>query len=136
MTKELHMKNVLMGFVILNAIVAGIASAKTVGSEALTVVAITQSGNLMPGPGPRRPIRSRIEADVSSGGCTSSADFTVRVKVTQKDQTLTIVRVKPDACEAIVRPVRVEIDTTALLNSHQFPVRIANPLLVETHFVH
>lgn len=47
--------------------------------ESLLVKEVHQSGNLMPGPGPARPIQSQIQVEVMSNGCTNAADFKINV---------------------------------------------------------
>ncbi|MBI1861869.1 MAG: hypothetical protein HYR96_13225 [Deltaproteobacteria bacterium] len=131
------MKNALVGFMVVNGALALVASAAPAQKlEQLNVQSITQTANLMPGPGPARPIYSKLQVEVVSTGCTRGADFRVTVKKTGDEQFVTIRRMSPDLCEVVAHPDTIEIETTALLNSQNLPVHIVNPMRVETHFVH
>lgn len=126
------MKNL---FLVLTAVV-GFQTANAGDLEKVLVKGISQSGNLMPGPVDLpKLIRSTLVVNVESGGCTEPEDFVLVVNQTEKVQEVTVVRTKPDFCEAYLPGGEdVELKTTELLAKK--PIQVLNPLKVKEQFVY
>ncbi len=118
-------------------LVSLVLSGFAMAGEPVLVKEITQTANLMPVIGPEgRPIRSTLEVEVLSGGCTRAEDFKVVVKATRAGQTLDIVRTRPDFCEAVAHRTVVTLETESLGLASSQPIKILNPLFVVEHVVH
>ena len=139
------MKKITLAILAINAVVAVVATARpnpilpvrVPELEKVKVLEITQTANLMPGPGPRgRSINTRIEVEVMSNGCTGDKDFNLEVVNTVKGQSLKILRLHPDACEAVAHPVVIQFETGELNRGDLYSVYVVNPLPVTTHFVY
>ncbi|MES3039396.1 MAG: hypothetical protein V4736_15920 [Bdellovibrionota bacterium] len=104
--------------------------------EEILVTKITQYANLMP-PITTDRVSTTIDFEALSGGCTNEKDF--ELKVTEKKvanevvQLVTIVRLKPDFCEAVLHNKVLKLETN-LLSARR--ILIQNPTLVEQNFVH
>lgn len=103
--------------------------------EPVTVVKITQSGNLMPGPvDTERVIDTEIELNVED--CSSDKEFSLAVKQTEAAQVVTIVR-GPSRIKCMWSKPEgrtLKLETTEL--RHHKAIVIKNPVRVITHFVH
>lgn len=99
--------------------------------EPVLIESVQSRADYMP---PSRGGVSVIKVRVPSGGCTNSTSFQVNVDVVDNEQVLSLVRVRPDHCEAYF-PNGVSIELYAAPLRHM-PVKLANPLMVhisETH---
>lgn len=106
-------------------------------AEPVLVKEIRQTANLMPTIGPvGHPVRSTLEVDVLSGGCTSGKDFKVSVHKKFDGQSLEIVRIHPDLCEATLHRKTVSLETEELGLSSRSPIQIVNPLYADERVVH
>lgn len=120
-------------FVLVSLILSGFAMA----GEPVLVKEIQQTANMMPViPPGGHPIRSTLEVDVLSGGCTRASDFKLVVKHTLLGQTLDIVRIQPDVCEMVPHRKTVTLETELLSLSSKRPITILNPLFAEEQVVH
>ncbi|MBI4402583.1 MAG: hypothetical protein HY537_00390 [Deltaproteobacteria bacterium] len=105
--------------------------------EAVLVKEINQFINMMPPLPPTGPrVLTSLNVDVKSSGCTRDEDFQIRVGQLPHAQVLTVVRIKPDYCEAIEHTVTVELRTENLVNFRQKPAQVSNPLLGNVQIVH
>ncbi len=68
--------------------------------------------------------QSKVAINVKSNGCTEAAHFDVQVSAEDSQQTLLIVRNKPDRCRKMPRIIRLELDLPASENGY----RLVNPL--------
>jgi hypothetical protein len=116
--------------------VSGAMATAPAKPEAFVVKEVRQSGNLMPGPGRRRPVRSVLIVEAISNGCTKADDFDVQVKDTAQFQEVTLVRKNPDICDAPAAKLAFDLETDRLSPSYRKPIRVMNPLIVEERFVH
>jgi hypothetical protein len=144
-SKGIQMKNIILAsivlistnsFAYLTPMPMPIPAAKKIFIEPVLVTEIKQHANLMPGPGPARPIDTSLQVNVISTGCTKDSDFEVNVITAGTDQLINIVRVNPDPCDDEAKTITVKIDTTKLALSSSLPIRVANPLLVEELVTH
>ncbi len=109
------------------ALLFSTSSAFAESQEPVNVVSIVRSGNLMPPVSPGS-LKTTLKLRVASGGCTSAADFAVNVKTTKTIQSLTIVRVNQDVCEAYLpEGAIVEVKVKGL---DRKDIKITNPELI------
>ncbi len=103
--------------------------------EPVLVKGFQQTINLMPVVPPGgHPVRTELEIDVTSNGCTRADDFTVQVTDTGGKQLVRVVRIRPDTCRAFGLTTTVNLETFVLSKDKQ--VLFANPALIEKHYVH
>ncbi len=103
--------------------------------EAILVKEIKQRANLMPGP-VLRPIYTTMQVQVMGTSCTQDTDFEVRVSKGRSEQIVNVVRVQPDPCDTLAKPMMVELETTQVELSSRLPIRVANRLLAEEYVTH
>lgn len=118
--------------------VAAPISKPRIALEAVVVHEVRQFANLMPviEPDHKRAVRSKLEIEVLSNGCTRAEDFRVDVRRAAKRQILSLVRVKRDMCRAMARPVKIDFETERLALATQLPIQVANPILADVKVVH
>jgi hypothetical protein len=68
-----------------------------------------------------------------SGGCSRSSDFALKVTKTAGKQTLTIVRLQQDMCEAVAHLQQFTISTSDL--DSNAPTNLANPIATEIRWM-
>lgn len=119
---------------------AGLCSPLVVMSatlEPVLVTSVVQSGNLMPTiDGAVRPIDTHVTFLASSGGCTTAESFKAVISGKSAKQKLSLMRVIPDGCEALVAPVEITLQLKNVKNSNDVRIQVQNPVLVTTNFVH
>ncbi len=100
------------------------------------VTAVVQSGNMMPSPGVRRRLETRVTF-TATVACAGRDSFELRVKTRpaiaagRDRQVLSIVQTEADLCEIVARDAEFTLSTDELnLGAH---VTVENPLLMERH---
>ncbi|HAZ13362.1 MAG: hypothetical protein A2X86_14935 [Bdellovibrionales bacterium GWA2_49_15] len=103
---------------------------------AVLVKDITQRGNLMPGPGPRRAVVTTVEVDVKFCRNVGEREFDVVVEKNDLQNVTLTISPKTYMLDCF-GPARLQ---TLVFETTQVPayvnVRLGNSLLIETNFVH
>ena len=127
------MKFAILGSLMVLAQASGALAAQPL--EAVLVTSVKISGNHMPTIGtPRAPDKTEIIFQALSGGCTDANSFKIVVEEKGTLAKVSLVRVKPDGCEAFPHPVTLTLTTTEINGDSQ--VKIENPIAVERNFVY
>ena len=119
-----------------------LASAQTFAfptvADKVLIKEMRQTVNLMPAfGGEKRNVRTQLEVQVTSNGCTRAEDFQVKVNhALSPKQILTIFRIRPDVCDMVAHPVTITVETTELQDASRIDTALANPLLAEIRFTH
>ena len=108
----------------------------TAFEPAVIIKDVTQRGNLMPGPGVRRPVMTTVEVDVKFCRNVDESEFDVVVKKSDLHNVVLTIKAKSYMVDCF-GPARLQ---TLVFETTQVPayvsVRLGNPLLIETNFVH
>lgn len=115
---------------------AQVASAMPVRRlEPVTVKNIDLRGNFMPPVQPGMVPIAFLTVQVNSGGCTSASDFVVSTMPVDNGLQLSVIRTKPDLCEAFIRDGK-EVQLRVPVRNLRENIYIANPLRVNDRTSH
>jgi len=102
--------------------------------EEVLVTKVKMSGDLMPGSGSPKRVTTVISFQAMSGGCTDEKSFALKVESSDKAANVSLVRVKPDNCEAMPHPIDLKLSTKEI--APYSGVFVLNPVLAERHYTH
>ncbi len=105
----------------------------------ILITSVVQSGDMMPGPGALRTPTTRITFRATVA-CADRGSFQLQVKrlagrsAGRAHQAISVVQTVADTCEIVAHDEEFTLSTEAI--EANATMTVANPLLVEAHFVY